>query len=126
MVGAGAISPTVKPSSTPESPNRSAEPWSTSRRITGVQERVVIPNVADDTERAVLVIGGAGFIGSHLVDRLIAEGESVDVIDDLSTGSLANLADARSGLASSRPPRRQLGERTAIHTVDASPTSWPA
>jgi len=43
----------------------------------------------------VLVTGGAGFIGSTLVDRLLAEGHSVDVVDDLSTGSLANLADAR-------------------------------
>jgi UDP-glucose 4-epimerase len=42
-----------------------------------------------------LVTGGAGFIGSNLVDRLIAEGHNVDVVDDLSTGSLANLADAR-------------------------------
>lgn len=39
--------------------------------------------------------GGAGFIGSHLVDRLIAEGHEVDVVDDLSTGSLSNLAEAR-------------------------------
>jgi UDP-glucose 4-epimerase len=43
----------------------------------------------------VLVTGGAGFIGSNLVDRLLAEGHRVDVVDDLSTGSLANLADAR-------------------------------
>ena len=43
-----------------------------------------------------LVTGGAGFIGSTLVDRLLAEGHSVDVVDDLSTGSLANLTDARS------------------------------
>lgn len=42
-----------------------------------------------------LVIGGAGFVGSHLVDRLLAEGHDVDVVDDLSTGSLANLAEAR-------------------------------
>ena len=41
----------------------------------------------------VLVVGGAGFLGSHLVDRLIAEGHAVDVVDDLSSGSLANLAD---------------------------------
>jgi len=42
-----------------------------------------------------LVTGGAGFIGSTLVDRLLAEGHEVDAVDDLSTGNLANLADAR-------------------------------
>lgn len=44
-----------------------------------------------------MVTGGAGFIGSNLVDRLLAEGHAVDVVDDLSSGSLANLADARAG-----------------------------
>ncbi len=42
-----------------------------------------------------MVTGGAGFIGSTLVDRLLAEGHEVDVVDDLSSGSLANLAEAR-------------------------------
>jgi UDP-glucose 4-epimerase len=42
-----------------------------------------------------MVTGGAGFIGSTLVDRLLAEGNEVDVVDDLSTGTLVNLADAR-------------------------------
>ena len=42
-----------------------------------------------------LVTGGAGFIGSTLVDRLLAEGHAVDALDDLSTGSLTNLAEAR-------------------------------
>jgi len=39
-----------------------------------------------------LVTGGAGFIGSHLVRRLVAEGHSVSVVDDLSTGNRENLA----------------------------------
>src|SRR3954454_5268267 len=42
-----------------------------------------------------LVTGGAGFIGSTLVDRLLSEGHTVDVIDDLSSGSLPNLGGAR-------------------------------
>jgi len=39
----------------------------------------------------VLLTGGAGFIGSHLADRLVASGHEVHVLDDLSTGSLARL-----------------------------------
>jgi UDP-glucose 4-epimerase len=47
------------------------------------------------TVRKIMICGGAGFIGSYLVDRFMAEGHEVDVVDDLSSGSLANLAEAR-------------------------------
>jgi len=57
----------------------------------------------------IVVIGGAGFIGSHLVDRLLAEGHAVDVIDNLSVGSLANLAAARAA-----------GGALRIHHLDAA------
>ncbi len=43
----------------------------------------------------VLVTGGAGFIGSHLVERLLADGKAVVVVDDLSTGSRENLQAVR-------------------------------
>jgi UDP-glucose 4-epimerase len=55
-----------------------------------------------------MVTGGAGFIGSTLVDRLLAEGHAVDVLDDLSTGSLTNLADARAS----------AGHRLIVHQMD--------
>lgn len=43
----------------------------------------------------VLVTGGAGFLGSHLCDALLAAGHEVTALDDLSTGTLANLHAAR-------------------------------
>ena len=56
----------------------------------------------------VMVTGGAGFIGSTLVDRLLAEGCDVDAIDDLSNGALANLTDARA----------QRGRKFSFHRLD--------
>ena len=45
----------------------------------------------------VLVAGGAGFVGSHLVDRLLADGERVTVVDDFSTGERGNLMRPTAG-----------------------------
>jgi UDP-glucose 4-epimerase len=54
-----------------------------------------------------LVTGGGGFIGSHLCDRLLAEGRRVVALDDLSSGKIANLAEARS-----------YGRLFSFHTID--------
>jgi UDP-glucose 4-epimerase len=55
----------------------------------------VVRGASTDVDGPIMVCGGAGFIGSHLVERLLADDRRVDVVDDLSSGSLANLADAR-------------------------------
>jgi UDP-glucose 4-epimerase len=54
-----------------------------------MQSHVVTPLAP---RRKALVTGGAGFIGSHLADALLADGWTVSVLDDLSTGSIANVA----------------------------------
>ena len=69
---------------------------------------------------SVVVVGGAGFIGSHLVDRLLADGQAVDVVDDLSTGSLANLAGGAVGRRRAQdPPSRRGRERDGQLVGDA-------
>ncbi|RST29510.1 SDR family oxidoreductase [Sphingomonas ginkgonis] len=47
------------------------------------------------SDKTALVAGGAGFIGSHLVERLLGEGAKVVVLDNLQTGRLVNLAHLR-------------------------------
>jgi len=58
-----------------------------------------------------LVTGGAGFIGSHLVDALLARGDRVRVLDDLSTGQAENLAPHQPG---------ELGSGSAVEWLRAS------
>jgi len=54
-----------------------------------------------------LITGGAGFIGSHLCDELLGRGHAVHVLDDLSTGSIDNIAHLR-------------GERGFGYTIDSA------
>jgi UDP-glucose 4-epimerase len=64
-------------------------------------------------DRKVLVTGGAGFIGSHLVERLIKEGAKVSVLDDLSTGKIENLP----GLNSIEFVRGDVTDRKLVEEV---------
>jgi UDP-glucose 4-epimerase len=80
--------------------------------------------------RTILVTGGAGFIGSHLVDHLLDRGDRVVVVDDLSTGRLENLARARElagdrldvhvGTVSSVLPDLDPSEFQGIHHLAAA------
>jgi len=67
----------------------------------------------------VLVTGGAGFIGSHLVDRLVADGHQVQVLDNLSTGRSENLQHARVSLHQGSLLDRSLVERL-VEASDAT------
>ena len=64
------------------------------------------------TKRA-LVTGGAGFIGSHVVDRLLEEGYEVTAVDNLSEGHLENLAH----LKDDRRFRFDINRSKAIYNV---------
>ncbi|HEX5376003.1 MAG TPA: NAD-dependent epimerase/dehydratase family protein [Solirubrobacterales bacterium] len=64
-----------------------------------------------------LVTGGAGFIGSNLVDALLARGEEVTVVDDLSTGRRENLAGALA--AGAELVEADIRERAAVERVAA-------
>ena len=89
-----------------------------------------------------LVTGGAGFIGSNLVDALVARGDEVTVVDDLSTGRRENLTaalDAGARLLESDVRDRGLGTAlfcasrlsrmnparpTVLHPESSSPAPW--
>ncbi len=66
----------------------------------------------------VLVTGGAGFIGSHLCDALLAEGHAVTAVDNLLTGRRANLGHLE------REPRFELYERDICQPFDCGPVEY--
>ena len=80
-----------------------------------------------NTPRHVLITGGAGFIGSHLAERLLADGWRVTVVDDLSTGSVENLRSAAASPSSISPasppgvPMRSLRTTNVTSQSDGRP-----
>ncbi|MEO6724381.1 MAG: UDP-glucuronic acid decarboxylase family protein [Blastocatellia bacterium] len=67
----------------------------------------------------ILITGGAGFIGSHMTDRLIAEGNQVIAMDNLVTGDLANVAHHRSN-----PNFEFIHHDISNHIHVAGPLDW--
>jgi len=63
-----------------------------------------------------LITGGAGFIGSHLAEAMLADGHQVTIIDDLSTGRFENIAHLRG----------RAGFRFAIDSIRSSWIAWSA
>src|SRR5580658_19830 len=66
----------------------------------------------------VLVTGAAGFLGSHLTDRLLGEGHSVLGVDNLSTGDLENLAHL------AHEPSFQFEQRDICQPFDPGPVDY--
>ena len=74
-------------------------PCNTAASAVAIEEGCFAPSTAagrarEDGAMRILVTGGAGFVGSHLVERLLRDGHAVRVLDDFSTGRRDNLAFA--------------------------------
>ena len=67
-----------------------------------------------------LITGGAGFVGSHLAERLLADGHEVLVIDDLSTGSIDNIAHLKNTTGFSYAVESVTNEPLLAEMIDRS------
>ena len=73
-----------------------------------------------DSRKRILVTGGAGFLGSHLIDRLLAEGHEVLCVDNLFTGSKRNI-EHLPGLVDMYEPLR-IGDKKHLRYVASQPS----
>src|SRR6185312_16149793 len=83
-----------------------------SRRRSGACSAATLSARTELMAQRILVTGAAGFLGSHLTDVLLAEGNSVIGVDNLSTGSPANLAHLAT------EPRFELLEQDICNPFD--------
>jgi len=81
--------------------------------------RPASPSRRASTPETVLITGGAGFIGSHLSELLLADGWEVFVLDDVSTGSLDNVAHLRD-----RPDFHLVVDSVLSPAVVSEVVSW--
>ena len=74
----------------------------------------------------ILIAGGAGFIGSHLSKYLLKEGDSITIVDDLSSGRLSNIEKIRDGVKFTRSDISNFNTKGNFDVIVnlASRASW--
>ena len=84
------------------------------------RQRRSLTAVRKDSHVRALITGGAGFIGSHLAEALLEQGHEVDILDNLSTGSIDNIAHLKPNRGSSTSSTRSTNEPLLAELIDRS------